>query len=116
MKKIGAILGFTALLVSAAANAGTSTGIVSSLYVHGPNSSYSAATQGVVMFYAGAHNNAPACSGAEWAINIDTTLGRSMHSTLLTAIESGKTVTVVGSNNCNDWSDREKPYYIRLNN
>ena len=117
MYKIKSILGLAGLLVAATANAGDSTGIVTSLYVHSPNATYSAAPQGVVMFAAGNPTGTASCSRyGEWAIRLDTPLGKMMHSTLLTAIASGKTVTVQGDGTCGDWSDRERPYYIRINN
>jgi hypothetical protein len=116
MTKIKTFLGAAALLVSTISHAGTSSGTVQYLYIHAPNASYSDSTHGVVMFKAGNQTGAAGCSmGHEWAITLDTVIGKTMHKTLLTAIAAGKTITVVGNNDCDDWNDRERPYYIRVN-
>lgn len=118
MKKISTTLAVAFLLVSSASFAGTSTGQVTSVYVHAPDSYYSAARTGVVMFKAGTPSGTPTCANyGEWAISLDTALGNAMLNTLLTAVSTGKTVTVVGTNyDCADWSDRERPLYVKINN
>lgn len=116
MNRFSAILGIAALFVSAVSNAGTSAGTITSMYVHGPNAAYTASSEGVLMFStAGAQTNPSPCSAhGEWAISLDTVLGRAMEATLKTALAKNKSVTVVGANNCDDWIDREKPAYIRI--
>lgn len=103
MKKI-----LLAALISAAHlpafAAGASTGTVSYLFVHQPN---------ILMFAAGTPTGAPGCSNlGQWAIEIDSSFGKSVYALLLSAQSQGQTVTVSGTGVCSAWSDRESPRYV----
>jgi len=71
--------------------------------------------EGIVMFYAGTHNNLPACSGGEWAFDGKTDAGKVMLSVLLSAQARGKAISVMGKNVCDVWADRESVIYIYVN-
>jgi len=99
---------FTALsllFVQLAALAGDGGGRITRIYVH------DAATP-VVMFSVDQHMGPPACSGHEWAFEIDTDVGKAMYSALLSAASAGKSVEVKGTGTCSAWPDREKPYLV----
>lgn len=107
------LFGIAALTVSAASHAGSSSGLVTSMYVHGPDDIHSSSPDGVLIFTTtGPQTGKPACSVGEWAIGLNTQLGRAMQSLLKTAAASNKTVRVVGEGRCSDWSDRETPHYV----
>lgn len=100
-------------LLPSLASAGSSTGLVSKIYVHSPNEDYSDIGAGVMMFKVGNISSRPGCAKMnEWSIGLNTHLGRTMHKTLLAAMVANKTVEVHGTGYCEDWKDREKPYYI----
>lgn len=58
----------------------------------------------------------PACSGAsDWAIDLtgaNGTAGRAVLAAIIAASIQGKTITVVGTGDCNVWGDRETVSYI----
>lgn len=85
--------------------AGDSTGVVSQPLI---------GDTGVLMFLAGTHNNKPACStqGDAWAFDVKTSAGKSMQAFLMLAYAQGKTIHVVGSGDCKDWGDRERPTHF----
>ena len=95
--------------------AGTSSGKVTNIYAHVSNSAYGNA-DGAILFAAGPHVNKPSCSivGDEWSISLGTEHGKAMYSMLLSAAAMGKSVFVEGEGNCNGWSDRESPKYMRI--
>lgn len=100
-------------LLPSLASAGSSTGLVSKIYVHSYNKDYTDINAGVIMFKVDNISNRPECARMnEWSIGLNTHLGRTMHKTLLAAMVANKTVEVHGSGGCADWKDREKPYYI----
>lgn len=76
---------------------------------------------GLVLFYAGPHTNAPTCSGGtgttigEWAFDGKTDAGKVMLSVLLSAQARGKAISVLGKNVCDVWGDRESVLYIYVN-
>jgi hypothetical protein len=72
---------------------------------------------GIFMFSAGPHLTPPSCSlvnGNEWAFDAKTPEGKAMMSAVMMAYGLGKQLKVSGTNNCNDWSDREKPSYVEI--
>lgn len=63
-------------------------------------------------------SNQPACATvAEFAINLDNSGGQGQYSLLLAAYLNGASVTIIGAENCDTWSDREtiKYAYIETN-
>ncbi len=95
------------------AEAGQSTGLVSSIRVHNPNPTYGSSS-GVVMFAAGSNSASPCAIKTEWAFSLSTETGKAMYDLLLSAAQNQLPVTVVGSNLCSAWSDRESPYHISI--
>lgn len=96
--------------VTPQAIAGDSSGQVASLTVLGH-------PHNVVHFQIGQpgnHNNKPACStwGEEWALSLATEGGRAQYAMLLSAVMSGRSVNVAGTNACIAWGDRETPESI----
>jgi len=69
---------------------------------------------GVIMFQIESHTNKPLCSGMGWAFNADDAHGKAMYAMLLSAAAQSLPVTVTGSNDCSAWSDRERPYFIKV--
>ncbi len=113
MLKSKAVVFFAALAMSGIAAAGNSSGAITRLYVHSPNSTYGA-TNGVVMFSAGSIVGTPCSSQTEWAFSLSTETGKAMYAALLNAADKKRPVKVVGTGNCTAWSDRETPYYIYI--
>jgi hypothetical protein len=66
----------------------------------------------------GAKSGRPPCNTHidRWVINNNWPAARIQVAVLLSAIASGKTVTVRGSGDCSQWSDSETAIDIRLNN
>ena len=93
--------------VTSLAHAGTSSGLVTVLYVHSGDA---------VMFGAGPINNRLACSiaGDEWAFSLTTPTGRAMYALLLSAQAQGKAISVKGNGQCSAWQDREEPFVIYM--
>lgn len=87
--------------------AGESRGLVNLIFIHYPN---------VLMFDVGIIYDTPSCNTTDqWAIGMDSFLGKAMLATLLSAQAQGKEVFVKGyPNNCEVWGDRELPSYIVL--
>jgi hypothetical protein len=70
---------------------------------------------GVVMFNVETHLDPPAeCPGHQWAFNADDGHGKAMYAMLLSAAAQGKTVVVKGAGDCQAWSDRERPLWIKI--
>lgn len=71
---------------------------------------------GAVIFTTETHTNKPACStqANDWALSVNTEGGRAMYALLLSAASTGKTINVVGKNDCSVWADREAPYWIYI--
>lgn len=106
IKHILSILATTALFSTA--QAGTSTGPVTNIFMHSPD---------IIMFQAGAVSGAPACSAnsQQWAISLSDPAGKGFLAVLLSAQAQGKSVKVHGYfNTCRDWGDRELPSYIMM--
>lgn len=110
MKKILlAIILMSSLVSINAAMAGSSSGLVSTIYVIEGD---------IVVFKSGPHQQ-PSCSSIgdeSWAFSLTTSAGKAMYALLLTASSQSKPVTVIGNNLCNSTSlnDRESPYYINV--
>jgi hypothetical protein len=92
-------------LVVPPALAGSSTGQVTSIIVNNSN---------VAMFVAGTHTGKPVCSvvGEAWAISLNTESGKAIFQILSDSQKIGAAVTVVGTNACAAWGDRESPAYV----
>lgn len=88
------------------AQAGSSQGLVSNIFVHTP---------GVLMFQAGATiNSMPPCANStkQWAISLSDPMGKPLLAVLLSAQAQGKQVIIYGyTNTCRDWPDRELPSF-----
>lgn len=107
IKRILSILAATTMTTFA--YGGSSTGKVAGIFMHSPD---------IVMFSAGQISNPPSCAAAtnQWAISLSDPAGKGFLAILLSAQAQGKTVTVYGyANTCRDWSDRELPTYIVIN-
>ena len=92
--------------------AGDSSGKITTIYSH--TKIVNGENIGVIMFNVENHTGQPDCSGREWAFNANDGNGKAMLSLLLSAASQNKSITVKGANNCADWHDREKPYWIRV--
>lgn len=105
---IGALSAISLLASGGIANAGSSNGVVSTLLAHKGD---------VAMFAIGVpenHQGRPPCSSVQWALNLSTESGKAQFATLLSAKLANKTVSVVGTNACGAWPDREEPLFIIL--
>ena len=93
--------------------AGGGSGKISLLFVHANSNG-----DGIILFSTSSNSNKAACSLADgkrgWAFKVDSPLGQAMYSLLLTAITMNREILIIGTGNCENWSDREKPLYIRL--
>lgn len=69
---------------------------------------------GVIMFQLESHTNKPLCSGMGWAFNANDAHGKAMYAMLLSAAAQSLSVTVMGSNDCGAWGDRERPLFIKV--
>ncbi|ASA56065.1 hypothetical protein [Vibrio gazogenes] len=103
---LGSLLSFTAF-------AGTGTGTITQVIVHRDDSGH-----GVVMFRTQGNVDKAPCSKItdEWAFSLNNELGKAMYSLVLSAQAQAKPVEVKGMHQCNDWSDRESPFYIAVHN
>lgn len=103
-KTILAAIAFSAVFNGA--HAGSASGKVTGIFMHSPD---------VVMFAAGALNNAASCAAGsqQWAIKLSDPAGKGFLAILLSAQAQGKSIYVQGNTNtCRDWPDRELPTYI----
>lgn len=106
MKKLLAFM-MAATLINYA-QAGASTGKVTSIIMHSPD---------IVMFGAGLIGAGASCASGthQWAIKLSDPAGKGFLAILLSAQAQGKSVYVQGySNTCRDWGDRELPSYITI--
>lgn len=105
MKKLIAALLFAISAPSFAV--GTANGEVNYIFVHSPN---------VLMFQVGATvSTPPACStNNQWAVKLDTVVGKNLYALLLSAQAQGRNVQVYGTGLCDVWPDRERPYWARI--
>lgn len=105
MKKLVAALLFA--FTSSSFAVGTASGDVNYVFVHSPN---------VLMFQVGTTvSTPPTCSTQnQWAVKLDTTLGKNLYALLLSAQAQGRNVQVYGSGVCDAWPDRERPYWARI--
>lgn len=105
------------LLAATSALAGEQTGTVR--MDHGTYGS-SATSAGLTFFVVqgSAKAGTPTCNTYmdRWVINNDWPAARMQLSIILTAMATGKTVTVRGSGDCSHWGDSETATDIRLNN
>ena len=63
----------------------------------------------------GARTGAPACAtAARWVINMSSSGGQIIASTVLTAYAQGKAVSVSGTGTCQEWSDTESVLNVFL--
>jgi hypothetical protein len=103
------LIALALLPILSTAQAGTTQGLVSGIFVHTP---------GILMFQVGTTiNGAPSCATGtkQWAISLADPMGKSMMALLLSAQAQGKQVFVQGyTNTCSDWGDRELPSYVIL--
>lgn len=104
MRKL--LLGFFLLQLALPSFAGGfSRGVVSYLFINSSGT-------GVLMFKIGADApSTPAtCSTAgQWAIPMDTSVGKGMMAILMSAQAQSLSVDVYGSGTCSAWGDREFP-------
>jgi hypothetical protein len=72
-------------------------------------------SRGVFFFHTDSeHTDIPAChnQGGRWAINPDTSSGKLMVATVLTAYSLGKKISVSGWGVCDIWADTESVRYL----
>jgi hypothetical protein len=63
----------------------------------------------------GARSGAPQCATiARWVIDTTTAAGQSMAATVLSAWSLGRSVQVVGTNECGTWGDTETADYVQV--
>lgn len=102
---------------TALALAGEQAGMVT---VHHGQHSSGPTSAGFTFFVlqGGSKTGTPACNTYvdRWVINNGWPAAKMQVAILLSAIASGKTVTVRGSGDCSQWSDSETAIDIRLNN
>lgn len=92
-----------AALLACSAQAGTSTGKVTTMIINASN---------FLFFTAGTKTGSPSCgNNNQWAINLATAQGKTIYALLLSAQAQDRTVSVFGSNACNNWGDREDVLY-----
>jgi hypothetical protein len=99
MLKLVAFTTLAIALVTAPARAGTAAGkpVLAA-----------AGTSGLFVFEVGAISGRPACATSnQFAIDSNSTTGRVMIATVLSAQAQGRLVTVNGSGACEVWGDRE---------
>lgn len=111
MKKVLCALGAMCSMAVSPASASVSPAEV----VNGPW-----ATNGVFMFDAGVKTQIHCPNGSvvprRWAINSTTAGGQAMISVVLTAYALRQKVFVVGTANCELWSDTETVWYLQIVN
>ena len=75
-----------------------------------------AAQNGIVIFSAGTKAGGPACAAVpnDWAVDTSTAEGKAIYALLLTAVSTGRNVSVNGANNCSAWGDRETAAQLQL--
>lgn len=84
--------------------AGTSSGKVSMLIINSSN---------YLFFEVGTKSGSPSCgNNNQWAVNLNTAIGKSFYAMLLTAQALNKTVYVFGTGTCTNWGDREDALYM----
>lgn len=93
---------------------GSASGQVLTHYVHSGGTD----GEGVLLFRVANKSGGPSCStagsGQEFAIGLGKELGHAVLSTLLYAAAQGKSVQVLGTGACDDFSDREGVRYVLL--
>jgi len=98
------------MLAAGAASAGNAD-------VGSPNNPYFM-SNGVVLFWTnGARYNVPACGAtlaSRFAINGATAAGKVQVAALLTAYSMGKKISVVGTGDCQVWSDTETVNFFQM--
>ena len=63
----------------------------------------------------GARSGAPQCATfGRWVIDTATAAGQSMAATVLSAWSLGRSVQVVGTNECSAWGDTETADYVQI--
>jgi hypothetical protein len=101
------IVALLLLICSPAALAGSGSGLVTHIEAY----------QNAVIFSTGNISGTPACNTAsQWVIDASTSQGKIAYTLLLTAMASGKTVSVWGSNACPSWwNNAEFPNSVTIN-
>lgn len=113
LKKITVIrfIGMLILLfaMSSGSQAGTSTGVITSIVVSSFNNS--------VTFVAGTHINKPSCHtapGEQWSFLLSSSNAKYMYAQLLSAASQGRTIEVAGFS-CESGVSVELPSIISVN-
>lgn len=86
--------------------AGTSSGSVTSVTVNAYN---------YLFFSNGTKSGTPGCGSGnpnDWAVDLSTAKGRSIYALVLSSQIQGKSITVIGGNQCTTWGDREDVLYM----
>ena len=106
------IAGLSGACVMTSSYGGSQTGVVTSLDIR--------ASDGLAYFHlSGTASGRPTCAASSvyWMIKAENSLaGKQQLAMLLTALASGKTITVTGANTCSRWSDGEDVETLRIQN
>lgn len=111
MKALRVLLAIASVLFTSWAVAGTGGGKILQIMVHhgGANG------QGIVIFTTEFNSSKPTCSNAtDWAISLNNEYGKALFALLLSAQAQQKSINVLGSGDCADWGDRERPLYVSV--
>lgn len=70
---------------------------------------------GAFFYHAGPRTNRPSCATEDrWVINVSTPAGQAIYAAVLTAIASGRKITVQGTGACSFWGDTESVQSIQM--
>ncbi|WP_420009671.1 hypothetical protein [Xanthomonas sacchari] len=108
------------LLVSPSGRCGTGSGKITAIYAH--EKVVNGVDRGVILFTMETRDGSPAANATtgcavaptDWAFETLSDHGKAMYAMLLSAASQGKPVFVQGSGDCKDWSDRERPMFIKI--
>ena len=120
MRSICKLIFMGLLLIPSFGYCGIGSGRITAIYAH--EKVVNGIDKGVVMFSMEGRDGSPAanattgCTAAatDWAFDSSSDHGKAMYALLLSAATQGKPVFVKGSGDCRDWSDRERPLFIRI--
>lgn len=70
---------------------------------------------GAFFYHDGPRTNRPSCATEDrWVINVSTPAGQAMYAAVLTAIASGRKITVHGTGACSFWGDTESVQSVQV--
>nr|WP_295238482.1 hypothetical protein [uncultured Brevundimonas sp.] len=70
---------------------------------------------GAFFYHDGPRTNRPSCATEDrWVINVATSAGQAMYAAVLTAVASGRKITVHGTGTCSFWGDTESVQFVQI--